>query len=90
MNVNPESERYGEIVAWDSLTEQEQKSGDWLKLPTHDENGEPMQARRKTGADRMREMFSPPKTEDAEASMRRMEMREHREATREGIWPSRR
>lgn len=46
MNVNPSSERYGQIVPWDSLSEAEQKSGDWIKLPTHDENGEPAQARK--------------------------------------------
>jgi hypothetical protein len=46
MNVDPTSKRQGEIVAWDSLTDAEQKSGSWLKLPTHDEDGKPVMARR--------------------------------------------
>jgi hypothetical protein len=38
----------GEIRPWDSLTETQQKSGEWIKLPTHDENGVAM-ARRDEG-----------------------------------------
>lgn len=33
MNVNPSSERFTEVVAWDSLTEAEKASGDWIQLP---------------------------------------------------------
>lgn len=29
----------GEIRRWDSLTPEEQQSGEWIKLPPHDENG---------------------------------------------------
>jgi hypothetical protein len=45
MNVNPLSAEYGQIVPWDSLTDAQKQSGQWLKLPTHDENGEPVMAK---------------------------------------------
>lgn len=33
MNVNPESPRFTEVRPWDSLTEEERTSGDWILLP---------------------------------------------------------
>ena len=48
MNIDPTSERYGEIVAWESLTDAEKRSGHWIKLPVTDENGEVVQARRQS------------------------------------------
>lgn len=48
MNVDPTSNRYGEIVAWDSLSEADQQSGKWIKLPATDENGQPVMARRRS------------------------------------------
>jgi hypothetical protein len=53
VNIDPTSNRHGEIVAWDSLTDAEQKSGSWIKLPTHDENGQPVMARRQSLMERL-------------------------------------
>lgn len=44
MNVNSESKRFTETVAWDSLTDAEKASGDWIELPTLD--NEPRRARK--------------------------------------------
>lgn len=44
MNVNPRSEQFGDIVPWDSLTEDQKASGDWIELP--DVVGEPRRARK--------------------------------------------
>jgi hypothetical protein len=37
----------GQITPWDSLTGEQQKSGEWVKLPPHDSDGH-CNARRKT------------------------------------------
>jgi hypothetical protein len=50
MNVDPTSQRFTEVVAWNSLTEAEQKSGDWIQLP--DVSGEPARARKASLLDR--------------------------------------
>lgn len=44
MNVNVRSEQFGDIVRWDSLTEEQKASGDWIELP--DVIGEPHRARK--------------------------------------------
>ena len=36
----------GEIRRWDSLTEEQQQSGEWIKLPPHDLDGHHMTRRR--------------------------------------------
>jgi hypothetical protein len=33
MNVNKDSEEFTEVKPWDSLTEEEKASGDWILLP---------------------------------------------------------
>ena len=48
----------GEIRPWDSLTEEQQKSGEWIKLPTHDENGVAM-AKHQPGAGILDQLFGP-------------------------------
>jgi hypothetical protein len=40
----------GEIKAWDSLTEEQRKSGEWVRLPPHDSDGH-CNARRRTMLD---------------------------------------
>ena len=51
MNVNPNSADYGKIVRWDSLTDEQRQSGEWILLPTHNEDGEPAMAKRKNPLD---------------------------------------
>jgi len=46
MNVNPESSQFGTVKPWDSLTEAEKASGDWIELPAVDAS--PKQARRRS------------------------------------------
>lgn len=58
MNVNPSSEQFGEVVRWDSLTEQQKSSGDWIELPVVD--AEPRMARRDRTAP-LRRLFEPAK-----------------------------
>ena len=57
MNVNPNSADYGKIVPWDSLTDEQRQSGDWILLPTHNEDGDPAMAKRKNPFD---EVFAKP------------------------------
>lgn len=49
----------GEIRPWDSLSDAEQRSGQWLKLPVHDENGERVYAKRRTPFDDQQEATAP-------------------------------
>jgi hypothetical protein len=56
MNVDPTSDRFCEVVAWDSLSDAEKKSGKWIELPPVIK-GEPAKARRRNGADILRECF---------------------------------
>ncbi len=53
----------GEIRPWDSLSEQEKSSGEWIKLPPHNDDGRPALCRRKTMLDELSEL-SPRKTDD--------------------------
>lgn len=51
MNVNPQSSQFGDVVPWDSLTDEQKQSGDWIELPTV--ANEPPRARRRSVADRI-------------------------------------
>jgi hypothetical protein len=61
MNVNPQSEDFGKVVRWDSLTDEQKASGDWIELPNVAD--EPRSARLKHAADMLRELFPPPRSE---------------------------
>ena len=52
----------GEIKPWDSLTDEQQKSGEWIKLPTHDENGVALAQRDPGHA--IRQLFGKPSDAD--------------------------
>jgi hypothetical protein len=71
VNIDPTSNRHGEIVQWDSLSEADQKSGQWIKLPTHDENGQPVMARR---ISLIEEIFGVNHLAEAEKNARRVEL----------------
>jgi hypothetical protein len=57
MNVNPQSEDFGKVVRWDSLTGEQKASGDWIELPNVAD--EPRSARLKHAADMLRAQFPP-------------------------------
>jgi hypothetical protein len=67
MNVNPLSEDFGKIVPWDSLTDEQKASGEWIEIPPlknpHVSAPHNMheftqhRARRRTPADDIRDMF---------------------------------
>lgn len=51
MNIDPNSNRFCETVAWDSLTDAEKASGDWIQLP------DVSQARKRTPIDDLAARF---------------------------------
>lgn len=63
MNVNPASQQFTEVVPWDSLTDEQKASGDWIELPAKDTDVG-RQARKKTTHDTLHAMFA--KVSDAE------------------------
>lgn len=70
MNVNPSSEQFGEIKPWDSLTDEEKASGDWIELP--DVSGSPprQMARKKSRIEKLFGAAKSGKIEDIEDFMR--------------------
>lgn len=57
MNVDPTSDQFCDVVEWDSLTDEQKASGDWIELPAPD--GKPRRARRDDAAQlrRVRRLF---------------------------------